>query len=76
MSKPRQARTRRPAPTRRLTPRAAAAILGVHPDTLALWCEDGKHPGLERAFVRLPSGQRRYSESVIAAYADGMSGAA
>jgi excisionase family DNA binding protein len=45
-----------------LTTRAAAKVLGVHPDTLARWADDGKVP-----HWRTPGNQRRFRRSVIEA---------
>lgn len=38
-----------------LSPKEAAAFVGVHPRTLARWFQDGKIPG-----VLTPGGHRRY----------------
>lgn len=58
-----------PPPAAHLRPTAAAAILGISTDTLRIWCEVKRHAGLEGATVTLPSGHRRYVETVIRAYA-------
>jgi len=68
MSRTRQQPTVTP-PAAHLRPTEAAALLGVSTDTLRIWCEVKKHPGLEGATVTLPSGHRRYVETVIRAYA-------
>jgi excisionase family DNA binding protein len=41
---------------------AAAALLGVHPDTLVRWADDGKIP-----FWLTPGGQRRFRREDIEA---------
>lgn len=41
---------------------AAAKILGVHPDTLARWADEGKVP-----YWRTPGGQRRFRREDIEA---------
>jgi len=38
----------------------AAALLGVHPDTLRRWSDEGKVP-----VSRTPGGERRYSRADI-----------
>ena len=38
----------------------AAALLGVHPDTLRRWTDEGKVP-----CTRTPGGQRRYTREAI-----------
>lgn len=40
----------------------AAAVLGVHPDTLRRWADSGKVPS-----ARTPGGERRFSRSDIEA---------
>jgi excisionase family DNA binding protein len=44
----------------------AAAVLGVHPQTLRVWADDGKV-----ASVRTPGGQRRFTRAALQAVLDG-----
>lgn len=45
----------------------AAAIIGVHPNTLRSWCERGLVP-----HVKLPSGYRRFDPEVLERLVDEM----
>ena len=53
--------------TRLLTISQAAAVLGVHPNTLRAWVDKGLVPA-----TRLPSGYRRFSQEQIAEIERGM----
>lgn len=59
---------RRSKPTRYLRPAEAARMVGVHPDTLARWCDKGNPKVLAGAVIRHPDGHRRYRLDVIEAY--------
>lgn len=59
---------RRSKPTRYLRPAEAARMVGVHPDTLARWCDGKRHRLLVGATMRHPDGHRRYRLDVIEAY--------
>lgn len=54
-----------------LTPREAAALIGITPATLALWMREGKNLPAD-ACVFLPGGHRRYRQDAIHAFRDGM----
>jgi len=53
---------------RMLRPLDAARRVGVHPDTLARWCDEAVAGPLARAVMRLPSGHRRYEADAIALF--------
>lgn len=59
---------RRDDPARLMRPAEAARLLGVHPDTLARWADEGEPEQIAKAAVRLPSGHRRYIARAIHAY--------
>lgn len=54
-----------------LTPREAAALIGITPATLALWMREGRHLPSD-ACVFLPGGHRRYRQDAIHAFRDSM----